>query len=212
MKFYLSSYRLGDQPDELAKLVSGNKKTAVISSARDAFDRDDVVERMTREMDELTNLGFEPEEVRFSDYFDKPAELDSKLSEHGLLWILGGNVFVLRRAMLDSRFDQWIERARDQEIVYAGYSAAGCVAGPTLKGLDIVDDPEEVKAAYGKDVEWSGLELVPFSFAPHYRSDHPESAGVEKEVEYLKSHNMPYRAIKDGQAIIIENGEERTVG
>lgn len=212
MKLYLSSYRLGNKPEELAGLVGENKKAAVITSARDAYPPDERGERLEREIEALSKIGIEGEEVKLSEYFSKPEELGTRLSNVGLFWILGGNAFVLRRAMKDSGFDRLARGLLDNGIVYAGYSAAGCVAGPTLKGIDIVDDPSEVRAAYGEEVIWEGLNLVPFSFAPHYRSDHPESAGVEKEVEYLEKQNMPYRALKDGQAIIIDGDNERTVG
>jgi len=38
---------------------------------------------------------------------------------------------------------------------------------------------------YSCEIIWAGLGLIPFCIAPHYRSDHPESALIDKSVEYF---------------------------
>jgi dipeptidase E len=48
------------------------------------------------------------------------------------------------------------------------------------------------------------LGLVDFSIAPHYRSDHAESAAIENVVAYFVENGMPYRAVRDGEAIVID--------
>jgi dipeptidase E len=47
------------------------------------------------------------------------------------------------------------------------------------------------------------LGFVDYSIAPHYRSNHPESAMVEEEVKYLIENKMPYKTLRDGEVIII---------
>jgi dipeptidase E len=54
------------------------------------------------------------------------------------------------------------------------------------------------------------LGLIPYCVAPHYKSDHPESAAVDKTVEYYINNHIPFIALHDGQAIVID-GEEQTV-
>ena len=49
---------------------------------------------------------------------------------------------------------------------------------------------------------WEGLGLLEYSIAPHYRSDHPESEAIETVVAYFEQHGIPYRALRDGEAII----------
>ena len=39
---------------------------------------------------------------------------------------------------------------------------------------------------------------------PHWDSDHPESADVGKAISYCKENGIPYKAIRDGEVIIIE--------
>src|SRR3989304_4089156 len=82
-------------------------------------------------------------------------------------------------------------------LVYAGYSAGVCVLSPTLRGLELVDDPNIVPSGYDKQIIWEGIGLINYSIAPHYKSDHPESAAVSKEVEYFIENKIPFIALHD---------------
>ncbi len=207
MKLYLSSYRLGDNPQALVDLVGENKRAAVIPNALDFSSE---IERRNAgvqgEIDDLKQLGFEPEEVDLRKYFGKPEELQKLLASFGLIWVRGGNTFVLRRAFKESGMDEWLTRQRsNKELVYAGYSAGVCILSPTLKGLELVDDPIVVGEGYPKETIWEGLSLIDFAFAPHFESPgHPETEAVSKEVEYYKENGIKYKALHDGEVIIEE--------
>ena len=207
MKMYLSSFRLGDHPERLVNLIGSNKKIAVIANSID-FGND--LERrkagVQREIDDLMKLGFRPEEVDLRNYFGKPLELEKKLSEFGSLWVRGGNTFILRRAFKESGLDEWLIRQRSNpELVYAGYSAGVCVLSPSLRGLELVDDPNTVSDGYSKEIIWDGLGLISFAFAPHFESPgHPETEAVGREVEHYKKAGIEYRALHDGEVIIEE--------
>lgn len=206
MKFYLSSYRLGEKAQELARLMPAhNKRIAIIPNAKDyANEPEKRIDREEREMQSLSELGLEPELLDLREFFGWQDLLKKKLSAFGGVWVLGGNTFVLRQAMWLSGFDLVMQdfNKTNVDFVYAGYSAGCCVLAPTLKGLDIVDDPS-VKPYGDYPTLWEGLGLIDFSIAPHYQSDHPESAGVEKEVEYMIANNLPYKTLRDGEVIII---------
>lgn len=153
MKMYLSSFRLGDNPQQLVDLIGNNKKVAVIANSID-FGNDPERRKagVQREIDDLTKLGLNPEELDLRNYFGKPQELSKKLSEFGTLWVRGGNTFILRRAFKESGMDEWLKSQKDnKELVYAGYSAGVCVLSPTLKGLELVDDPNIVSEGYSKE-------------------------------------------------------------
>lgn len=90
----------------------------------------------------------------------------------------------------------------NNELIYGGYSAGVCVLSPSLKGLDIIDDPNLSIEGYKDDVVWEGVGLIDFSFAPHFESNHPASAGVAKEVDYYKARNIKFKALHDGDIII----------
>jgi len=117
---------------------------------------------------------------------------------------MGGNVFLLRRAMEQSSFDKLIiDMLKDNSIVYGGFSAGSCVTGKTLHGIELVDNPNDVTEGYNSEIIWDGLGLIDFSIVPHYKSDHKESTEVEKVVDYYNAHNMPYKTLSDGDAIVI---------
>lgn len=208
MKMYLSSFRLGDHPEQLVSLVGNNKRAAVIANSID-FGNDPERRKagVQREIEDLSKLGFTPEELDLRNYFGKPEELEKKLSEYGMLWIRGGNTFILRRAFKESGMDHWLINQRDnKELVYAGYSAGVCVLSPTLKGLEFVDDPNIVPESYPKETVWEGLGLINFAFAPHFESPgHPETEAVGREVEHYKKAGIDYKALHDGEVIIINN-------
>lgn len=213
MRLYLSSYRLGSKPDELLKLLNGKKKTGVIFNAYDANSDTQRKESLEREFGDLRGLGLEPEEVDLRQYFGKPEGLKEKLASYDLIWVRGGNVFVLRRAFKQSGADKAIaELLADDAIVYGGYSAGIDILTPTLHGIELVDDPNLVPEGYDPGIIWECLGLLPYSVAPHYKSDHPESADVDKSVEYMIDNHMLFIALRDGEAIVIDGDEQRFVG
>ncbi|MFZ5391004.1 MAG: Type 1 glutamine amidotransferase-like domain-containing protein [Patescibacteria group bacterium] len=210
VKFYLSSYKFGS-PDNVAKfktlLVNTNKKAAYIGNALDCFD--DLERRQQSEQEEisyLATLGVKADIVDLRQYFGQTEVLKKVLADYDVFWVRGGNTFVLRQAMALSGFDVILKEIikLDRSIVYAGYSAGACVLAPTLKGLAIVDDPNQ--KPYGQDIEtiWNGLGLIDYSLAPHYKSDHPESADIEKEVQFMIDNKMLFKVLRDGEVIIIE--------
>jgi len=144
MKFYLSSYKLGGEIIKLKELIPvENKKTAYISNALDFSD--DLERRKKSEqsdLEQLKELNLDIEIIDLRNYSNKQSELEEKLIKFGVIWVRGGNVFVLRQAMKLSGFDNILENLIEKsDILYGGYSAGVCVLAPTLKGMDLIDDP-----------------------------------------------------------------------
>jgi len=204
MKLYLSSLRVGNQPEKLVAMLGNNKNIAVIANAMDYLnDPTERKQRVEQSINEMTGIGLDAEEVDLRIFFGKNKDLASCLNEYGGVWVRGGNAFVLRRAMRQSGFDKFItEKVSDNNFVYGGYSAGVCVLTPDLHGTELVDDPSIVPDGYEKGIIWEGLKILDYYFAPHYRSDHPESELVEKQVEYYEKNKMPYKALHDGEVIV----------
>lgn len=195
---------MGNNPEKLIELFSDDKKVAVIANAMDFVDDLQRKESTKQSVMELKNLGLSPEEIDLRNYFNRQKELSKKLNNYGAVYVRGGNTFILRRAMAQSGFDNLIkEKNKDPNFVYAGYSAGICVLSPTLHGLELVDDPNIVPQEYNPEIIWSGLDIVAFSIAPHYKSNHPESGNVDKEVEYFIKLKIPFKTLRDGEVIII---------
>ena len=212
MRLYLSSFRMGDHPEYLAALAGGpGRRAVVIANALD--DAPDQVRRrgVDDELADLARLGFTAAELDLRDYFGRPRRLRQALGGTGLAWLRGGNVFLLRYALSRSGADAVRDLLAADALVYAGYSAGGCVLSPSLRGLEAVDDVRAVRRAYGAEPVWDGLGLLERAFVPHYRSPgHPETAAIDRVVAGYRASGVAYRALRDGQALLI-NGPDTAI-
>ncbi len=164
------------------------------------------------EMSRLADIGLEPSEVDLRTYFGRPEGLEELLRGLDLLWVRGGNSFVLRRAFSLSGADTVVTQLlREDTLVFGGFSAAVALLTPSLRGLDLVDDPSVVPEGYAAPLIWDGLNLLSYAVAPHYRSDHPESAGVETIVQHFIDNHILFRALRDGEAIVVDGLREEFV-
>ncbi len=193
------------------QLLGGKKRTAIIENAKDFLPDDERTESLTQEMERLSTLGLELVELDLRQYFGKSNELREELSKFDLVWVRGGNCFVLRRAFRQSGADEVIsELIKNESIVYAGYSAGIDMLVPHLHGAELVDDPSIVPNGYDAEVVWDCLAILPYSIAPHYKSEHPESADIDKSVEYMVDSHIPFIALRDGEAIVV-NGQSQKI-
>lgn len=206
MKLYLSSQGIGERTDNLLDLVGSQRRTAVVANAVDYYDKHDRQTRVRKEKQTLREIGLKPEELDLRDYLDNPNGLQERIALYGLLWIRGGNVFNLRRAMQCSHFDEAaLDLIKSGEIVYGGYSAALAVAGPDLFGSEIVDDPYEVPVGYDDVIPpTSALGLLDYYIAPHYMTDMPWGQDVLNYVEYMKENGREVVCLRDGEVHIID--------
>lgn len=212
MRLYLSSERLGERAGALLAMVNG-KRVAIIANGYDnctPMGRDLYRSEVYDPIAEFQSLGLEPEELDLRAYFGDPESLRQRLAAFDLVWVMGGNSFVLRRAMRSSGFDTVIRDLLEADaIAYGGYAAGAVVAGPNLRGLELMDDPWELPDGYDEPLVWHGLGLTPFAIVPHYRSRHPEAASAEKVVSYMRARRTRFRAISDGEVIVRVGNLER---
>jgi dipeptidase E len=212
MRLYLSSFDLGAAPEELLALTGAARRAAVIVNALDH--RPQARARWLEDQTgKLVTLGYDVRELDLRQSFGAAEQLAGILRDTDLVWINGGNAFILRRAMKQSGFDTLIRNAlaRD-ELVYAGFSAAAVIAFDSLAGLELVDDPNDAPAGYDAEIVWDGLGLIPYAVAVHFQSDHPESALVDREVAFYQANRIPYRTLRDGEALVIDGQTEKIVG
>jgi dipeptidase E len=212
MRLYLSSFDLGDQPEELVALAGSARRAAIIVNALDNRPEGRAV-WLKEQTGKLVGFSFSVVELDLRSYFGESDQLKRFLSDIDLVWINGGNAFILRRAMKQSGFDALIKSAvARNEIVYAGFSAAAVIAFDSLKGLELTDDPEDVPSGYDANIVWEGFGFVPFALAVHFKSEHPESESVDREIAFYEATGIPYRTLRDGEALIIHDRQEKIVG
>ncbi|MEV5706319.1 Type 1 glutamine amidotransferase-like domain-containing protein [Actinoallomurus sp. NPDC052274] len=210
MRLYLSSFRVGDHPSRLLALLRERPtptEVAVIANAIDAQAEPERSAGVRREADALTRLGLRPAEVDLREFFDRPVDtVAGALARFPLVWVRGGNVFMLRYAMARSGADVALAALlRRDAVVYAGYSAGACVLAPSLRGLEECDDPQVVPAAYGEPPIWEGLGVLDHAVVPHVDSPgHPESDVLTALAARYRADGVAHRALRDGQALVID--------
>lgn len=206
MRLYLSSYRIGDRAGSLLAMLGDGKRAAIIENALDnvsATARDLYRTDVYNPAAELASLGISAEPLDLRDYFGRVEALRTHLGQFDLVWVTGGNAFVLRRAMQLSGFDDIIVDLLDADtIVYGGFSAGAVVAAPSLEGIHLIDDPSELPAGYSGELVWDGLGLIDHAIVPHYRSPHPETHAAERAARHLSARGLRYRALRDGEVIV----------
>jgi dipeptidase E len=210
MRLYLASYRSGDSYAELLRMAGPGARVGVISNAVDfiaAADREAYARKVFDPVADFQARGLDAYDLDLRTYFRRPEALLAELERTRMVWAVGGNAFLLRRAMRQSGFDAiapgliWAER-----LVYSGWSAGACVAAPSLRGLEHMDDPAVLTEGYDPEPVWEGLGLIDAAIVPHYRSDHPEADAAERAVAWMVANQIPHRALRDGD-VLIQNGE-----
>ena len=210
MKLYLSSQHTGLGSEYLLDMLGQNKRAAIIANAVDSMSTRDRKNRIKKEQERLLEIGIESDELDLRDYFNNPDGLRDKAAEYGMLWVRGGDVYLLRDAMLRSGFDMaLLPMIRDDKLLYAGYSAGVIITAPDLTGSHLVDDPMSLIEQYGEgwNGEMSGLSIVDFYFATHYESTEPWAASVNKYVEFMQTQGHKVVTLRDGDVYIGPGGK-----
>jgi dipeptidase E len=207
MRLYLSSYRLGDSAEQLRPLMRG-AKACIVANALDLI-ADEARARYAASIydpvKEFAGLGIQAEYLDLREYFSSKASLGAVLARYQLVWILGGNSFLLMRAIVASGFDRTIRKLlADDAMVYGGFSAGAVVATPTLRGIDLMDEPHRISEGYSPEPIWEGLGLVDFSIVPHFQSNHAETELADKAVKYFIDNQLPFKTLQDGDVWVQE--------
>ena len=196
MRLYLSSFRTGQHPEKLLGLAGRGRRTALIPNAVDGLDAQVRAAGLGRDLADLRAVGLDPAilDLRQSGSLEQLADYD-------IVWVRGGNVFVLRRVLADTGADdRLVELLRRDALVYGGYSAGACVLAPDLFGLQEVDDVTAVVEPL-----MSGLALLDRPFVPHVRSpSHPETAACDAVSATYAAAGQSHWALRDGEVLLVD--------
>jgi dipeptidase E len=90
-------------------------------------------------------------------------------------------------------------------------SAGVCVLAPSLRELELVDDPEQAAAVSGEAVRWDGLGVLDYMIVPHVDSPgHPQTERCNRLATHYRAAGVSYRALCDGQVIVIDGRDDAT--
>lgn len=197
----LSSPGLDEHGVRLRRLAGEGTRAGMVFNALDQYETRR--RQLPVEAEALNRLGFQCEEVDLREYFEDNPGLTQRLELLDLLWVLGGNTFVLARAMALSGFRHAAEGLLTEgRLVYAGYSAGACVTGPDLTGMELMDDPSSIGAGHPPGAPADALGWVPWRIVPHWESDYGDSP--QAVAERLRERDLPFRTLRDGEVILLD--------
>jgi len=198
VRLFLTSAGVRGHVEELTALVGDGAKVAVSANALDlVVSEDERALWLGRELAALARAGLAPYEL------DLRRAGAAALGDVDMLWATGGNAFVLRKALERSGVgDALVARLHDGSLAYGGSSAGACVCGPTLQGIELIDDAY----ADGEPI-FAGLGLVDFCVAPHFEADGEAGETIARLVAHYRATGTPYRALRDGEAVVIRDGD-----
>lgn len=181
-----------------------------VNNAKDYLSKHERAEHSAEKKEEFESYGFEFYELDLRDYFapEKRPILAKLLAETDLLWIGGGNTFVLRRAFLQSGLDEMLpELLKKNALVYGGSSAGAIILAKTLHGVEHGDDPYVVPHGYGAEIIWDGLGLIYPQLAVHVNS---EWFGKEAQamIDSFETNGLKYETLEDGQVYVVDGEYE----
>ena len=204
---------MGGCPERLMELTRGGSGAVVIANATDTYPPADRPEAVDRELSALSALGFRATELDLREYFERGDVADA-LRAADLLWIRGGDTFALRYSLAKSRADiEIVELLQNDAVVYGGYSAGICVLAPTLRGLEISDDPDSVVQLFGGEPLWDGLGVLDFCLVPHIGAPgHPGDPTCEQIAELYRADGTRHQTLHDGEVLIIDGSREWRCG
>jgi dipeptidase E len=212
MRMYLSSFKLGNQPEEFQRLVGPVRRAAIILNALDNFP-DQRALWLDGQIRALSNLGFSVTELDLRLHFQRSADLPDLINGINAIWVNGGNSFILRRAMKQSGFDLILKNALARDtLVYAGFSAGAVICYRSMHGLELIDDANVAPLGYDPEIVWQGLDLLPYALVVHDGVDHTDPNSPHREKAFYDANAIPYRAIRDGQALLVDGRTTKVVG
>lgn len=201
MRLYLSSHGLGNHTEELLKLCGAGRRAAVLAHAVDLLPASEREALVRHELAELREAGFEPYELDLH----RQGDLE-RLQDADLLWVMGGNVFLLRAVLARTGADVAITALLAEDcLVYGGWSAGACVLAPSLEGLETVDDVAVVDHPV-----LTGLGLLDRPVVPHLVSPgQPDSGPCDRLAVTYASRGQRIWPLRDGDVLVVQGTDER---
>jgi dipeptidase E len=199
MKLYLTSYRI-PTPDELFALLPKPPtecRVAIIPNAKDYKLPQDRASSLDELIYDLAKYGFATTVVDLREYAD-PVMLKEALQPYELVWVAGGNSFILRSEMRASGFEAIIQDLLANGMVYAGESAGAIVAGTSLEEAAVADEPD-----LADEYITEGLGLIDKIIAPH--ADSPEYVEYINHIKKRYGNDPRVVYLKDDQALVVVN-------
>lgn len=204
MKLYLSSYRI-PTPTELENLLGrplAEAAVALIPNAKDYYANRARTVKINDTVRDLGSLGISNiKTVDLREIKDSSAPQDL-LIDFDAVFVAGGNTFCLMHEVQRSGVDAVLRSAIENGLVYIGESAGAVIAGSTLKGTELADNPE-----FAERVLWNGLSLTSKAILPH--ADNASYAASTAEAAEMLGSDYDTVLLNDNQVYVVDGAAER---
>jgi peptidase E len=181
MKLLLTSYRIPN-PDKLADLLDkpiDQTVGLIVTNAKERRTPEERAIKLKALQDDLAQIGL-----------INTAGIDLRtgtpaLEDYDYVFAAGGNTFALRKAMIDTGFDEKLKEYLDNGGVYVGESAGAIAVGPSLRGFESIDN-------YFDGAPFEGAGIIDAIIVPHndsadpaYNNRYPEIQAVNPDLTVI---------------------------
>jgi dipeptidase E len=182
--------------------LNRSKSVLIIPNGWDTYPRDRFETELGHTLDAFRGFGLATSQLDLKATNEK--SIKDSLKDKALLWVMAGNTFYLNYYLHQSGFANIIKGEMLDSLVYGGESAGAAVVGPTIHGVEKVDDLNE-----SPKVVWEGLGLVDFGVIPHYGWEKYRQPLQDAKTEMEKYAEV--KTITNQQALVIVNGKTEVI-
>ena len=157
---------------------------------------------------QFSEIGFDSSRIEL---FDLMRSAPENLLEFDVVYILGGNPFLLLNEVNKSDAKKVFKELVDQEKILMGYSAGSLLLGPDLSLMDHVDTLLGFNETGLKELSCIGL--YNFHIFPHYSEFTNQVPELISKIEEFESQSiLPVYKLNDNQAILYDQGKVKIIG
>ncbi len=193
----------------LLAFIGGDPATmrvAVVANATRSVSKQE--KKVRRVKERMASIGFDSARIDRIDIRDGDPR---RLEDYDLVYVLGGNPFVLLADIRASGADRVLSRMTRAGKPVMGYSAGALLLGPDLLLMQAVDSLLGFNEEGLKDL--SCLHLYDFRIFPHYSEFSADIEGLAAVIEAFEdTSRVPVIRLNDNQAFIMGSGPSRIIG
>lgn len=206
--FLVSQWLLPEFRPDLEQLVGKPlDQTRAVLIENGADDEPDEPRWVKRARDSLTDAGIAVTQLDLRQHRDvtDQVKLRGLLSAADVIWVGGGNTFYLNWLLKASGARGLITELMKSGKVYAGGSAGGIVAGPTIEGFEAADD-----ASFAPEQVLDGMGLTDTVVVPHWgRGDYGPI--MERIARQLNDAGYTTQPLTDREALLIDGSLHKVI-
>ena len=191
MKILLSSNR-----EVLKQYLPINSTVGFIGVAYELKDNQDYIIGLKKS---LIDMGYNLIDINISS--DSREDILNKFNILDAVFVSGGNCFyLLQQLKIKDVFNELIEFASKK--IYIGESAGACIASPSIKYVDVLDDINDAPLLS----DYSARNLIDGDILPHYNSS--DKYTLLEDSIMKKNLDVKFIKLSDNQALIVNDRED----